>query len=498
MIVTSRTWSNWIPGVPCMPCVPTLAAVPTGHAQTRLEQLDGMRALATTWILLGHFLDWRSHRGLFTGFLARGNVPVCYYIVLSGFVTHWAYDKQNFSLQSFFRTRLGRIAFSYYFFFGLGLVQRVMDDWPLSPMCTGLGALMLEAWAPACEIVIQSFTWPSAYAQYGPGPNPAGWTIGTLIFCWVCYPVLAVTLNRAVGAPGEGRWQQLLGLAIVAYVLAVLPPLAMLRMNAHRPDGQRIPALTMQYLEEFPPCRLADFSLGVLTAALMKIPGATEWPGWPFVGWGAALTLVAIVLGAPLQLHKLPGHLRHDAEALMVSGPSALWALMIAAMASPHTRLTRHPMLIWVGQYSFAAYLLQFWLAHIFVELQKCASGHKHGLQPWWMLAFIFCVWTLASLYTEFVELPFVRVLRGTIGWAQVLHTLTRVVPAFAISCLLLSVPTWVERCLPMWGWSCKQDILGDGAEELAYLALFLYRDVVRDLSSHVSDLNSAVSHHST
>ena len=114
------------------------------------------------------------------------------------------------------------------------------------------------------------------------------------------------------------------------------------------------------------------------------------------------------------------------------------------------------------------------------------------------MLAFIFCVWTLASLYTEFVELPFVRVLRGTIGWAQVLHTLTRVVPAFAISCLLLSVPTWVERCLPMWGWSCKQDILGDGAEELAYLALFLYRDVVRDVSSHVSDLNSAVSHHST
>ena len=172
MIVTSRTWSNWIPGVPCMPCVPTLAAVPTGHAQTRLEQLDGMRALATTWILLGHFLDWRSHRGLFTGFLARGNVPVCYYIVLSGFVTHWAYDKQNFSLQSFFRTRLGRIAFSYYFFFGLGLVQRVMDDWPLSPMCTGLGALMLEAWAPACEIVIQTFTWPSAYAPIRPaGPS---------------------------------------------------------------------------------------------------------------------------------------------------------------------------------------------------------------------------------------------------------------------------------------------------------------------------------------
>ena len=45
---------------------------------------SGMRALVTMWILCSHFVEKRPGFGL----LSQGKLGVCFYIVLSGFITH--------------------------------------------------------------------------------------------------------------------------------------------------------------------------------------------------------------------------------------------------------------------------------------------------------------------------------------------------------------------------------------------------------------------------
>ena len=67
------------------------ATSPAPAAQKTRKNLDyvgGLRTLATLWIVMGHFMA--MPRAMFDALLFRGTVPVQYYIILSGFITHYA------------------------------------------------------------------------------------------------------------------------------------------------------------------------------------------------------------------------------------------------------------------------------------------------------------------------------------------------------------------------------------------------------------------------
>ena len=197
---------------------------PTSSATSaHLDQLNGMRTLATTWIVLGHYIVVDKELGFFAGFLNRGMIPLDYYFVLSGFVTHWTNGARDLSdkttLLTFFRHRFGRAVFTYYFAFFLGLLRLGINRVRANSRCTILAFVLLDAWDAKCV---------EAWAHI---PNGPAWTISALMFCWIAYPAISMLLRRFVGLPGEGRWPVLVALAAMAYAVAVLPPLLMLAIK---------------------------------------------------------------------------------------------------------------------------------------------------------------------------------------------------------------------------------------------------------------------------
>jgi peptidoglycan/LPS O-acetylase OafA/YrhL len=177
---------------------------------------------------------------------------------------------------------------------------------------------MLDAWAPGLR-------------DGSTAPNPAGWTLSTLMFCWLLYPFIAKFFRAYL----EGSKSRLLGTAIGLYLVAIAPAACTFILNHDAPPGSRIPDTTSVYLYIFPPCRLAEFALGMTTASLMRLEGVDEWGCWPYVAWLGAIVLFG---GAAALPYADLG--RTDLEALLISLPSILWCIIIAA--SSHTTLTKH------------------------------------------------------------------------------------------------------------------------------------------------------------
>ena len=105
--------------------------------------------------------------------LSRGHVPVCMYIVLSGFVTHLAYSSKTFNTAGeackFYLRRFGRIWLTLYFSFALAVVQRSLTN-DLEPVKEyALELLLLHSWA--------SDTWASAKSLNRRYLNMVSWTL---------------------------------------------------------------------------------------------------------------------------------------------------------------------------------------------------------------------------------------------------------------------------------------------------------------------------------
>ena len=80
-------------------------------ARPQLTHLNGLKAMACLWVVSGHYIQ--RPRGLLAGMLERGYVPVCFFVVLSGFLTHYSSINKPLrtrqQLLSFHAARLGRI-----------------------------------------------------------------------------------------------------------------------------------------------------------------------------------------------------------------------------------------------------------------------------------------------------------------------------------------------------------------------------------------------------
>ena len=95
------------------------ASAPASSARNLLH-LDGFRSFASLFVLLEHYCE--GPHGDLAFLFSRANVMVCYYIVLSGHVTAYAYGDREFacswrydaSRASYFVKRFLRVALSYY------------------------------------------------------------------------------------------------------------------------------------------------------------------------------------------------------------------------------------------------------------------------------------------------------------------------------------------------------------------------------------------------
>ena len=98
-----------------------------------LDHISGMRALLSGWIVLGHYCSFPPQEGVFTLLLGRGYVAVQGFIILSGFITHYAYHDARYdawpTVLRFYAKRFGAILGSYYLFYALTAAWRVCFDW---------------------------------------------------------------------------------------------------------------------------------------------------------------------------------------------------------------------------------------------------------------------------------------------------------------------------------------------------------------------------------
>eukprot|EP00435_Cladocopium_sp_Y103_P051658 s729_g16.t1 len=217
---------------------------------SRFEHLNGARCLAAFWIVCAHYMPqeevedgWSlSGRAYY-----RVNVAVCFFVLTSGFVTHWTSAAMTIDgawpLLGFYLRRLGRVLLTFWLamLWAVYLLKREgKDDLPLDYVVKCF--CLIEQWFKWC-------------------PNGPSWFIFALLPSWLLYP-LSRKVVQYVEDRGEGSG--LLALAAASFLVSTGPGLFLLLVNGN---------ITMQQHNDmmfWPPSQLADFLMGMTTAALVR------------------------------------------------------------------------------------------------------------------------------------------------------------------------------------------------------------------------------------
>ncbi|PWU52130.1 acyltransferase [Micromonospora globispora] len=304
---------------------------------TRLPSLTGLRWTAALAVFVYHnsqnipgvtlYRDADFNNGFQTVALPAGGLGVSIFYVLSGFVLTWS-ARPNDTMRAFWRRRFVKIYPNYLITW---LMAMGMFALAVTPAWVALLNLaMLQPWVPRISVFF-SVDMPS-------------WSVGVEAFFYVMFPVLYLAFRR-IDPDRLKYWIA----GVIAGIVAI-PALLYLALPS-TPAVQIYPAsetqLFLAYV--FPPSRLLDFALGILVAR------AVTTGRWRDIGTLRAGLLLAASYVVSLFVPYLYG-LRAVSIVPI--------ALLIAAAATSDIRgrstLLRHPLMVWLGNISYAFYLVQF------------------------------------------------------------------------------------------------------------------------------------------
>eukprot|EP00928_Gymnodinium_smaydae_P023018 TRINITY_DN19154_c0_g3_i1.p1 TRINITY_DN19154_c0_g3~~TRINITY_DN19154_c0_g3_i1.p1 ORF type:complete len:525 (+),score=96.79 TRINITY_DN19154_c0_g3_i1:78-1652(+) len=432
----------------------------------QLEHLTGARCLASTWIVCGHFLPTDHRSGTLATVRYRANAAVNFFIIMSGFITHWAYGSRVVTgsladIKVFYTRRLGRVVLTTWvaMFFGLLclLVQHRGFD--------------LDWWhVLRCYAFVEPWRDPADWC-----PNGQTWTIAALLPSWLLYPLTGKAICLLERRGGLAA----LGLLVVGlYALSVGPWLFVFCWQ-----GNTIHERQGAWSYEWPPAQLTDFALGVAVAeaaaarlrtqaaadagavstslgeevagdccgsACERLAAADARPGadvglasrgvpspsaepadenaglLAFLADAAIAAVVAAVFLVPPSPSADSTLRRRGWEPLFNHGLGICFALFLfctAAVRSSRScvaRLLSHPGLVAFGAYSFEVYLFQYpWheatavLGELSGQYFMVDHVRERDVSPEGFVLFFMSLWLVAGLYSHFVELPLVAWLRA-------------------------------------------------------------------------------------
>ncbi|CAE7305957.1 CARNS1 [Symbiodinium pilosum] len=302
--------------------------------------LTGARSLAAFWIVCAHYLPKRdeSFNAVF-----RVNVAVCFFVVASGFVTHWAYGSKVFNTWSdilrFYMRRLGKVVVTFWIalLWAAYLLHREGVEVELSYLFRC--AIFLEQWFKWC-------------------PNGPSWFVFVLLPSWILYPFTRKVLVLAEEKHGgSGLCVVLAGLWIISFGPAVV--LLLLQGN-----------ITMQQhadMSFWPPAQLADFAIGMAAAAIVRRSrGADAACGTlrpSVLADSSLLVILLVVFAVPRPRTTYVLHL-NGWEPLLDHGLALPIAGFLLGSCMQGTeglsaRLLRHSALVSLGEVSFEVYIFQ-------------------------------------------------------------------------------------------------------------------------------------------
>lgn len=311
-----------------------------------LPALTGIRAIASTWVILHHYGQYYLSPGPLRDICAQGSLGVSLFFILSGFVL--AYSAQpDTSPPAFWWARIARI-------YPLYAIALLIDLAPTIHMGTQLGPTI-----PA--YLTLTSTWFPAYRLLWDSPT---WSLAAEAFFYILFPIILPVI------------------ATIPRRLLFLVPLLCWAVSYL---GYRH-GLTLYD----PPLRLPEFVMGCALGLLYVRYGALR-ARRVVIPACVGVLLVGLVSSASL-----------NPTFLNVCLYPGLFGLLLYALA-PTRGLLAHPVMIKGGGASFAVYLIHVplwhWLGWI-TGLNGEAAYHRSLL--FW--PYLLLVWAAALLLHERVE----------------------------------------------------------------------------------------------
>jgi peptidoglycan/LPS O-acetylase OafA/YrhL len=353
----------------------------------RLDALTGLRSFAAVNIVLFHFSnpDWF---GPFAPVVNAGYASVSFFILLSGFVLGYNYNRRaragKLETKRFYEARFTRLYPIY--LLSLILAFKLLPvEWGSHThgmFWTGvvLSPLLLQGWIPEIATFL----------------NTPAWTMSAESFYYVLFPWMARWKKPDRIGPHIAK----MGLV---WILALVPGTLYLIYN---PDG--LPHLDrfsygkwLQALKYTPIPHLASFVFGVLLAELDEvIPRMGKrrlvMGIFGFVGTFFVLT----------QAYRLPYPLLHDGFFMPLFGCIVLGLAGI----NPLSKVFGLAPLVFVGEASYCLYLLHFNLWNMIHDSHLLDRLGLARFDPW--ISYLLLI-GLALLALHFIEKPAQRILRN-------------------------------------------------------------------------------------
>lgn len=344
-----------------------------------LKPLTSLRFFAALPIVIFHMQGALLHMDS-TPSLALG---VSFFFVLSGFILAYSHPDEV-EWKSFARSRVARL-------WPLHLVTAVL--WIAIAnrgILATFGApeifnlLLLQAWIPVSAFVFSL--------------NPVAWSISVEVFFYCLFPFIR---GRRLYAVTAGTF------ALTISILILMDALFDPGFPAWKTPGT---IWTLHVALQFPFMRLAEFCLGIVTAQRFK----THRMSKP----SSALEAVAVFLVIAFGFMSKPIYetlgglgLPHIGIWLSQSGGMFIFAFAIYVFAHESGRISAalsKPVIVFLGEISFATYMVHFLALTVISEHLKSSSS----LNPYLVGAvYLLATYVLSAVAFKFVERPGRRLL---------------------------------------------------------------------------------------
>lgn len=324
-----------------------------------LTSLRWYAALAVFFYHAGVYTGWRTLNPF-----GRGQSGVTFFFVLSGFVLTWSY-RPGMTQRTFMWRRFSRIYPSHAVVFALtvviGLVTHSLFTTPVLGIV--LGFLVLQAWTVSPT---------HSYVYAGNSPS---WSLSAEAFFYLCFLGLHRMLRKLQTIP-------MLFVTGVILVAGATATIVLARAGYGSTAAYNMPIVL-----------LPQFILGITLALVVQRGLRLPYP-WIV---GGALFLVFLVLADHAPDYPFRNY-------VLLPGVAAMILAGATSDLQGHAGILTHPISLWLGQVSFAFYLVHQGTLIILLKVTSLGGGKVTAL------AFVVSLALAASLH-HLVERPAQRAL---------------------------------------------------------------------------------------
>ncbi|HEU0026724.1 MAG TPA: acyltransferase [Ktedonobacterales bacterium] len=388
-----------------------------------LDALTGARFLAAFWVLVYHFaIQFRfdrlpgkppSSRALPLGLgpvILQGHLAVDFFFILSGFILAYTYAASEGGMRGsrreFWVARIARIYPVYLLGLALGLAQFLSTEHNLAIVAiSGFTHLfMLHALFPV------GLEW-----------NQPSWSLGVEAFFYAFFPLALLLAGRL---RRRGLW--LLFFASWLVFIGIDLGLVMMTRNGFTSLPGWRDIARYDPLVSFP-----EFIAGMALGLLFTRYGASALPLLRRLTAPLFDVLIIVTLAAYVGVLFVAARLDIrstwvDALAPVSLPPLAAIILLLAFQRGMIVKLLSHPLIVWLGEISYAVYILHkpVWyllsapLWTLLSAISMATVGHVPSNTAL-IIAFTVLVVLIAGLSFQFLERPLRRAIRARWGRPQ-------------------------------------------------------------------------------